>query len=105
MKDESIKRLLQASQLQPSEDFTSQLMHELDRQIARKMRVKLYLLMAGISVFFVGIALALIASGFSFRAFGVGGALPKVGTMMGLSVLAFLLLNYVSSLAKLAGTA
>ena len=101
MKDESIRRLLQSSQLEPSEDFRSQLMEAFDRKVAQKMRLKLYLLMAGITVFFLGIALALVISGFSFQAFGWAGSLPKIGTIIGISILGFLLLSYSSFLLRL----
>ncbi len=100
MKKDPIAKLVKGSKLETSDAFTELMMDKLDQQLERRMRVRLYLLICGIAVFFAITTFVLITSGFTIPAFGLKIQLPKMITMLTITVGGFLA---VLHLLKLVG--
>ena len=106
MKD-PIKDLIKESRLETSTWFTQKTMDELDRRIQQKMKRRLYLLIIAVVLLFVVAAYALASAGFKINAFGLLIPLPKLLTMVFISLVSyicilhlFLLLNFGSFKAQ-----
>ncbi len=101
MKNDPLEKLIKESGLQTSVEFTEVTMARLDRLVERRLKYKLYLLIAFILLFFVGMAVLLIYSGFQIAAFGVTLNLPKIVTVIGISLIPSLIIMHLYSLIGL----
>ncbi|MEM8900609.1 MAG: hypothetical protein AAGC85_21010 [Bacteroidota bacterium] len=100
MKKDPITKLVKESKLETSDAFTELMMEKLDQQLEKKMRLKLYLLITGIAAFFAITTFVLITSGFTIPAFGLKIQLPKIFSMLIVTMGSFLA---VLHLLKLVG--
>lgn len=100
MKKDPIAKLVKESKLETSGAFTELMMDKLEQQLERRMRLRLYLLITGIAVFFAITTFVLITSGFMIPAFGLKIQLPKMFTMLTVTMGGFLA---VLHLLKLVG--
>lgn len=100
MKNDPIAKLVKESKLETSDAFTELMMGKLEQQLERRMRLRLYLLITGVAVFFAITTFVLITSGFTVPAFGLKIQLPKMFTMLAITMGGFLA---VLHLLKLVG--
>ncbi|MEL6194430.1 MAG: hypothetical protein AAFR66_20390 [Bacteroidota bacterium] len=100
MKKDPIAKLVKESKLETSDAFTELMMDKLEQQLEKKMRLKLYLLITGVAVFFAITTFILITSSFTIPAFGLKIQLPKMFTMLTITMGGFLA---VLHLLKLVG--
>ena len=100
MKEDPIKKLIQESKLETSVDFTDRTMDLLERRIQRGIKIKLYLLLSFVTVFFSIIAFTLIQSGFKVDVFGLIILLPKVATMVVISLIGYFVFSHLSLLIQ-----
>lgn len=101
MKNDPFKKLISESGLQTSAEFTDFTMAKVDSLVNQRLKHKLYLLIAFIILFFVGMAVLLIYSGFQVTAFGVILNLPKILTVIGISLAPSLFILHLYSLIRL----
>ncbi|MEL7122851.1 MAG: hypothetical protein AAFO07_25615, partial [Bacteroidota bacterium] len=90
MKEDPIKRLVKESGLTTSPDFADSTMERLAQRMQRKYQVKLYLLIALVAFISILGVVVLINSGFRVDVFGKTIGLPKVITMIGMSLVCYL---------------
>ncbi|MCR9253219.1 MAG: hypothetical protein NXI20_22590 [bacterium] len=100
MKKDIIEDLLKESRLETSDDFSIETMRKLDEVLSRRMKVRLYLLMSFVSLVLVAFVVFLIYTGFEIKMFGEIIALPKVASMVIVSILSYLVLGHLSILKK-----
>ncbi len=104
MKNDTIQDLIRESRLKTSDGFTDELMEALDRQIQQKMNTRLYALIAGAGLLFCIVVYALIISGFRIEAFGLSINLPKVLTMLGITIVGYITISHLITLSRLWNT-
>lgn len=100
MKKDIIEDLLKESRLETSDDFLIETMSKLDEVLSKRMKVRLYLLMSFVSLVLVAFVVFLIYTGFEIKMFGEIIALPKVASMVVISILSYLVLGHLSILKK-----
>ena len=100
MKNDPIAKLVKESKLETSDAFTELMMDKLDQQLEKRMRIRLYLLITGVAIFFASTTFILITSSFTIPAFGLQIQLPKMLTMLSITMGGFLA---VMHLLKLVG--
>lgn len=101
MKEDSIKRLMKASKLETSKEFTNLVAEKLDQHLQRRMKFRLYGLIFGVFILFSAMTFSLIASGFSLYAFGIILPLPRIATMVFISMTAYMLVLHLMTLLRL----
>ncbi|MCB0853515.1 MAG: hypothetical protein KDD63_14915 [Bacteroidetes bacterium] len=95
MKNDPIRRFVKESGLETSEEFVDLTMNRLDKQLQHRMKMKLYLLMAASVLLFTGVVGFLMYSGYSVQAFGLHFILPKIGSMIVISLIGFFVVFYL----------
>ena len=95
MKNDPIRRLIKESGLETSEEFVDLTMEKLDQRIQQRMKVKLYLLISATVLLFMGMVVFLAYSGYTVNVFGLNLILPKIGTMVGISLVGFFVISYL----------
>ena len=85
MKD-PIKDLIQDSGLEPSEGFSEATMDRLEHRLLARMQWKLHTLIAAVVGFIALVMWNLLSSGFQVKAFGNVIGVPRVLTMVVLSL-------------------
>lgn len=103
MKEDPIKELMEKAVLNTSQDFTATTMEKLDKRIRSRMKVRLYLLITCISLFFLAVVVILIYTGFSIKAFGWILNLPKLVTMITFSMMCYFTIMHLLVLLRLGG--
>lgn len=101
MKEDSIKRLMKKSRLETSQGFTDAVTEELDRRVQQKMKRHLYLLISVIVLFFVAVIFALISLEFRLDVFGLIVSLPKIMTMVVVSLTGYFIILHLFTLINL----
>lgn len=101
MKEDTIKRLLQESKLNTSEGFTDQTMEEIQRRIQHKIRLQLYWLISAIAFLFCLLVFLLISSNFEINTFGIVISLPKILSMLVISMIGYFSILHIANLLRL----
>ena len=101
MKEDPIKSLVKKSGLKTSPDFTDLTMERLAHQMQRKYQIKLYILITLVVFISIMGVVVLITSGFRVDIFGKTIDLPRVVTMIGMSMLCYLSVMHLNILAKI----
>ena len=87
MNKDSIKELLHEAQLKTRDDFTQRTVDRLELRLQKRMRLRLYFLMAGTVLFFAVLIIVLIAKGFIITLFGLLVHVPKLPVFVGFSMI------------------
>ena len=90
MKEDPIKNLIQQSQLETSDGFSEKTMVLIEQRLQQRMKLRLYLFMSFVVLFFSFLVYLLIAAGFTIDVFGLIVSLPKTITMIVISFGAYL---------------
>ncbi len=90
MKEDPIKHLIKASGVETSTDFTQKTIEKMEQRIQGKIKLRIYLLIVVVTLLFMVVGWALVRTGFTVALFGVLVGLPKVITIVLISLLAFL---------------
>ena len=101
MNEDPIKQWIKASKRETSEAFLEDTLDKLDARIQRRMQTRLYLLIAGVSLFMIVSMIFFLTSGFMIHAFGIVLGLPKYTTMIAISLLSYGLIYYLLKLFML----
>lgn len=100
-KKDPIAALLKESKLETSATFTMQTLDKFDEKMYRRMRRRLYLLIASVGVFVLWTVFLLISSDFKVKTFGLMVQLPKVLMMLVISLISYFAIFHLLLLASL----
>lgn len=101
MKKDPIAQLVKESGLKTSPGFTDLTMEKLDRRIQLRIKIKLGLLMTAVVLLGIFVAYRLISAQFSIVVFGLLVELPKIVTMVGISMTCYLMVLHLNMLVRM----
>lgn len=100
VKQDPLAKLMKQSLLETSSTFTDDTIKKLQKEQSIRLRIRLYLLILFVSVMLVISIGMILYTGFQIHVFGWSIQLPKLTTMLSMSVTGYLLIMYLFTLLK-----